>query len=68
LKNRTSISFAVSVVSQVLNSPCANHWNAIIPILKYIKGSSGKGLIYGHNIILKLSVIQMLIGQDLLLI
>ncbi|XP_068504637.1 secreted RxLR effector protein 161-like [Phaseolus vulgaris] len=36
-------SFAVSVVSQFLNSPCEDHWNAVICILKYIKGSPGKG-------------------------
>jgi len=26
------ISFAVSVVSQFLNSPCVDHWNAVIRI------------------------------------
>jgi len=39
---RLDISFAFSVVSQFLNSPCEYHWNAFIRILKYIKGSSGK--------------------------
>jgi len=43
---RPNISFAVSVVSQFLNSPCQEHMNALIRILKYIKGSPGKGLIY----------------------
>jgi len=43
------ISFAVSVVSQFLNSPCEDHWNAVIRILKYIKRSPGKGLLYGSN-------------------
>jgi len=46
---RLDISFAVSVVSQFLNSPCVDHLNAITCILKYIKGSPGKGLLYGHN-------------------
>nr|KYP52594.1 Copia protein [Cajanus cajan] len=46
---RPDISFAVSVVSQFLNSPCAGHWNAVIRILKYIKGAPGKGLLYGYN-------------------
>jgi len=36
------ISFAV--MSQFLNSPCANHWNVVIHRLKYIKDSPGKGL------------------------
>jgi len=40
------ISFPVSVVSQFLNSPCDNHWNAVIQILKYIKESPGKGLVF----------------------
>ncbi|XP_014506428.1 uncharacterized protein LOC106766193 [Vigna radiata var. radiata] len=32
---RPDISFAVSVVSQFFNSPCEDHWNAVIRILKY---------------------------------
>ncbi|GAU27876.1 hypothetical protein TSUD_159700 [Trifolium subterraneum] len=43
---RPDISFAVSVVSQFLNSPCQEHMDAVIRILKYIKGAPGKGLIY----------------------
>jgi len=39
-----NISFVVIVVSQFLNFPCVDHWNAVIRILKYIKG-----LLYGHN-------------------
>jgi len=46
---RPNIFFAVSVVSQFLNSPCEDHWNAVIRIVKYIKGSLGKGLLYDHN-------------------
>jgi len=40
------------MVSQFLNSPCVDHWNAIIHILnilKYINGSLGKYLLYGHS-------------------
>ena len=46
------ISFAVSVVSQFLNSPCESHGDTVIRILKYVKGAPGKGLIYedkGHT-------------------
>jgi len=46
---RLDISFAVSVISQFLNSSCEDHWNAVIRILKYIKKSPGKGLLYGSN-------------------
>jgi len=37
------------VASQFLNSPCEDHWNAVIRTLKYIKRSPGKGLLYGSN-------------------
>ncbi|KAK2395080.1 hypothetical protein QL285_056846 [Trifolium repens] len=49
---RPDISFAVSVVSQFLNSPCQEYMDVVIRILKYIKGAPGKGLIYedrGHT-------------------
>jgi len=46
---RPDISFVANVVSQFLNSPCEDHWNAIICILNYIKGSLGKGFLYGSN-------------------
>ena len=44
-----NISFAFNVVSQFLNYPCEDHRNAVIRILKYIKGSFGKGFLYGSN-------------------
>jgi len=62
------ISFAISVVSQFFNSPCKYHWKIIIYILKYIKGLLENVCYMVIIIILKLFVIQMLIGQDLLLI
>ena len=43
---RLDIFFAVRVVNQFLNSPCHEHMNALIRILKYIKGSPRKCLIY----------------------
>jgi len=46
---RPDISFVVNVVSQFLNFSCVDHWNAVIRILKYIKGSPEKGFLYGHN-------------------
>jgi len=32
-----------------LNFPCVDHWNVVIHVLKYIKGSFGKHLLYGYN-------------------
>ncbi|RVW31085.1 Retrovirus-related Pol polyprotein from transposon RE1 [Vitis vinifera] len=49
---RPDISFPVSVVSQFLQSPCDNHWDVVIRILRYIKGTPGQGMLYedkGHT-------------------
>nr|KYP58908.1 hypothetical protein KK1_014330 [Cajanus cajan] len=46
---RLDISFPVSVVSQFLNSPCESHWHAVVRILRYIKRSLGKGLVYNNR-------------------
>ena len=42
----------MSVVSQFLQSPCDNHWDAVIRILRYIKGTPGQSMLYedrGHT-------------------
>ena len=36
---RPNISFHVNVVSQFLQSPCDSHWDVVIRILCYIKGT-----------------------------
>ena len=49
---RPNISFPVSVVSKFLQSPCNSHWDAVICILCYIKGTPGHGVLYenrGHT-------------------
>jgi len=33
------------MVSQFLNSPCKDHWDAVVHIVKYIKNAPGKGLL-----------------------
>ena len=40
---RPDIFFHVSVVSQFLQSLCDSHWDAMIRILRYIKGTLGQG-------------------------
>ncbi|XP_058765320.1 uncharacterized mitochondrial protein AtMg00810-like [Vicia villosa] len=40
------ISFAVSMVSQFLKSPCQEHMDAVVRILRHIKRALGKGLVY----------------------
>ncbi|XP_077252529.1 uncharacterized protein LOC143891919 [Tasmannia lanceolata] len=49
---RPDISYAVGVVSQYMTSPRTSHWNAVVQILKYLKGAPGKGLLFkrhGHT-------------------
>ena len=48
---RLDIAFSVSVVSQFMHSPGPEHFEAIYRILRYLKGSPGKGLLFkprGH--------------------
>ena len=46
---RPDISFPVSVVSQFLQSPCDSHWDAVVRILRYIKGTPGQGVLYENR-------------------
>ena len=46
---RLDISFPVSVVSQFLQSPCDDHWDAVICILHYIKVHQAKVENRGHT-------------------
>jgi len=43
---RPDISFAVGVVSQLMQDPHVDHWKAVIHILQYIKKAPGQGLLY----------------------
>ena len=46
------ISFPVSVISQFLQSPCNSHWDALVRILFYVKGTTGQRVLYenrGHT-------------------
>jgi len=48
---RPDIAFAVSMVSQFMHSPGPEHFEAVYRILRYLKGSPGKGLLFekhGH--------------------
>ena len=46
---RPNIAFAVSVVSQYMHSPKESHLKAAYKILKYLKGSLGRGLFFKKN-------------------
>ncbi|KAH9669014.1 hypothetical protein KPL70_021617 [Citrus sinensis] len=46
---RSDIAYAVSVVSRYLSCPGKVHWNAVKWIMRYLKGSSTCGLLYGKT-------------------
>ncbi|KAI3421371.1 uncharacterized protein J3R85_012404 [Psidium guajava] len=48
---RPDIAFSVSMVSQFMHSPGAEHFEAVYRILRYLKGAPGRGLLFkprGH--------------------
>nr|GEV04088.1 retrovirus-related Pol polyprotein from transposon TNT 1-94 [Tanacetum cinerariifolium] len=46
---RLDIAYAVSVVNKYLANPSKNHWEAVKWILKYLRGTTNVGLVYGIN-------------------
>ncbi|GKA12505.1 hypothetical protein Tco_0692051 [Tanacetum coccineum] len=43
------IAYAVSVVSRYLTNPGKNHWEAVKWILRYLRGNTNVGLVYGTD-------------------
>ncbi|WJZ97833.1 hypothetical protein VitviT2T_016408 [Vitis vinifera] len=46
---RPDIAYAVSVVSQFMHRPSEGHMDAVMRILRYLKSSPGKGLMFSKN-------------------
>jgi hypothetical protein len=46
---RPDIAYAVGVVSQFMHSPSEDHMGAVIRILRYLKGTPGKGIKFEKN-------------------
>ncbi|XP_059628748.1 uncharacterized mitochondrial protein AtMg00810-like [Cornus florida] len=61
---RPDIVYPVQTLSQFMHEPRKPHWDAAIRILKYIKGTTGQGLLFSstNSLTLKLFVIE--IGED----
>jgi hypothetical protein len=51
---RPNIAYAVSVVSQFMHSPRESHMEAVYRILRYLKSSQGKGLLFSRHDHLKI--------------
>jgi hypothetical protein len=52
---RPDIAYAVSVVSQFMHNPSEDHMDVVIRILRYLKASPGKGLMFSKNSHLKIN-------------
>jgi hypothetical protein len=46
---RPDIAYAISIVSQFMHAPSKRHMAAVTRILKYLKGTPGKGLLFSKN-------------------
>jgi hypothetical protein len=46
---RPDIAYAVSVVSQFMHAPSKEHMEVVYRILRYLKGSPGRGLLFTKN-------------------
>src|ERR1041384_5731666 len=47
--SRLNIAYAVSVLSQFMHRPQRDHMEAVVRVLKYLKGSLGRGVIFRRN-------------------
>jgi hypothetical protein len=61
---RSDIAFSVSMVSQFMHLPGPEHFKAVYKILRYLKGTPGKGLLFKNVDIYKLKPAQMLTGLE----
>ncbi|XP_070667379.1 uncharacterized mitochondrial protein AtMg00810-like [Malus domestica] len=46
---RPDLAYALSVVSQYMHNPGEQHMNVVMRILRYLKGSPGKGILFKRN-------------------
>ena len=61
---RPDIAFAISVVSQYMHSPKESHLEVMYKILKYLKGSPGRGLFFKKGDSKKVEIYIDAIGRD----
>ena len=47
---RPDLAYALSIVSQFMHNPREQHMNAVMRILRYLKSSLGKGILFTKNV------------------
>ncbi|XP_074293736.1 uncharacterized protein LOC141620880 [Silene latifolia] len=51
---RPEISYAVHLLSRFMKAPSQSHWNAVLRVLRYLKGQPGQGILLRANAPLEL--------------
>ena len=46
---RPDVSYAVGIVSQFMHDPCTAHLDAVYHILRYLKSTPGKGILFSNH-------------------
>ena len=47
---RLDLAYALSIVSQFMHNPGEQHMNAVMRILRYLKSTPGKGILFTKNV------------------
>ncbi|CAH9106827.1 unnamed protein product [Cuscuta europaea] len=52
---RPDINYSVHILSQFMQTPRLAHWEAVLRVLRYLKGHPGQGILFGHHTSLSLT-------------
>lgn len=54
--SRPDLAYAASMISRFMSNPRMEHWNAVKWVLRYSKGSTNVGILYGGGVVGELGV------------
>ncbi|CAH9095242.1 unnamed protein product [Cuscuta europaea] len=46
---RPELSYCVHILAQFMQSPCTEHWEAVLRVLRYVKSNPGQGILLRAN-------------------
>ena len=49
--SRPDLAYAASMISRFMSNPRMEHWNAVKWVLRYLKGSTNVGILYGGGVV-----------------
>ncbi|GAA0179840.1 hypothetical protein LIER_30025 [Lithospermum erythrorhizon] len=53
--NRPNLAYSVHILSHFLQAPRQDHWNAVVHVVRYLKGCPGQGILLRSDCNLALS-------------